>query len=221
MKLAWETLNGLDAYRITQIPRRPRSARVPQPVDPGRKPRIAALVAAYHAALGGAAGAEAVAFGWLRPGCGDPVQLLAAGASLVGSRRKQEALLTLPGGARARPLAGGTLAGLMSELPCWRAIGGISDGLLADDEHRAGTPAGPGGPSGEECLLAVWPGPFGWLLVAEAVGAAEARDLADALTHAELRRGMSTGLWRVRLLAGGATPMPRRGWPAWRAPRPI
>ena len=204
MKLAWETLNGLDAYRITQIPRRPRSARVPQPVDPGRKPRIAALVAAYHAALGGAAGAEAVAFGWLRPGCGDPVQLLAAGASLVGSRREQEALLTLPGGARARPLAGGTLAGLMSELPCWRAIGGISDGLLADDEHRAGTPAGPGGPSLEECLLAVWPGPFGWLLVAEAVGAAEARDLADALTDAELRRGMSTGLWRVRLLAGGS-----------------
>ena len=81
MKLAWETLNGLDAYRITQIPRRPRPrAGCRQPVDPGRKPRIAALVAAYHAALGGAAGRGAVAFGWVRPGCGDPVQFLAAGA---------------------------------------------------------------------------------------------------------------------------------------------
>ncbi len=232
MRLAWETLNGLDAYRITQIPRRSRrlgrlgAGRVPQPDDPGRAQRIAALVAAYHAALGGAAGTEAVAIGWLRPGCGDPVQLLTAGAGLVASPREKEVLLTLPGGARARPLPAGALAGLVSALPCWRAIGGISDALL-DDERGHGTPAGAAA-SLEECLLSVWPGPFGWLLVAEAVGAAEARDLADAVTrlraevgdgahrdvlarrlalrHAELRRGMSTGLWRVRLLAGGSDP---------------
>ncbi len=85
-------------------------------------------------------------------------------------------------------------------------------------------------PSLEECLLAVWPGPFGWLLVAEPVGAAEIAEIADQvarreeaaagqsdryperavaarrlhLRHAELRQGASTGLWRVRLAAGGA-----------------
>ncbi|MGH3224679.1 MAG: hypothetical protein ACRDPY_39385, partial [Streptosporangiaceae bacterium] len=222
MRLAWEILNGLDAYRITQIPRLPARAR--RADDPGRARRIAALVAAYHAGADQDGGAEAVAVGWFRPGYGDPVQLLAAGAGLVGSRQEREALLTLPGGARARPLPGGALAGLMSELPCWRAVGGISDGLLTSGE-RGGAPALLPGPSLEECLLAVWPGPFGWLLVAEPVGAAAARDLADgvarrqaelagaerealvrrlALRHAELRRGCSTGLWRVRMLAGGS-----------------
>jgi uncharacterized protein len=136
----------------------------------------------------------------------------------------------------------------MSMLPCWRAIGGISDGLLASGERRGGAaaPSWPA-PSLEECLLAVWPGAFGWLLIAEPVDGAEARGLADAvarqqaglagpaggaereasarmqagpaggaerevaarrlaLRHAELRRGMSTGLWRVRLLAGGSDP---------------
>ena len=54
----------------------------------------------------------------------------------------------------------------MSQLPCWRAIGGISDGLLPEAGHRTGERLPP---SLEECLLAVWPGPFGWLLVAEPV----------------------------------------------------
>ncbi len=122
--------------------------------------------------------------GWLRPGDDDPVQLLAAGAGLVGSRREREALLTLPGGARARPLPGGALAGSMSVLPCWRAIGGISDGLLASGERRGGAAvASSPAPSLEECLLAVWPGAFGWLLVAEPVGGAEARGLADAVAR--------------------------------------
>jgi uncharacterized protein len=224
MRLAWEILNELDAYRVTEIPRRPEPARPHLPDDPGRTQRVAALVAAYHAGTASEdssqdAGTGAVAIGWLRPGADDPVQLLVAGTGLVGSRREQEVLLTLPGGARARPLPGGALATLMSGLPCWHVIGGISDGLLTADEHRAGQrPA----PSLEDCLLAVWPGPFGWLLVAEPVGAAEIRGILGAaargsdrpggrdasarrrqLRRDELRRGMSTGLWRLRLLAGG------------------
>jgi uncharacterized protein len=84
----------------------------------------------------------------------------------------------------------------------------------------------------EECLLAVWPGPFGMLLLAEPVGAAQIEELATELAdrerekagepdrfpdravaarrlhlrHAEVRKGASTGLWRVRLLAGGSDP---------------
>ncbi|MGH3289920.1 MAG: ATP-binding protein, partial [Streptosporangiaceae bacterium] len=68
----------------------------------------------------------------------------------------------------------------------------------------------------EECLLAVWPGAFGWLLVAEPVASAEISAMAEQaesfqgeahrlrLRHDELRQGRSTGLWRVRLAAGGA-----------------
>jgi len=50
--LAWDALSGLDAYRITEIPRRPEPGAAPAPADsddPGRTQRLAALVAAYHA----------------------------------------------------------------------------------------------------------------------------------------------------------------------------
>ncbi len=51
--LAWEALNELDAYRITEIPRRAEgdvSQPSPeQPDDAGRTQRVAALIAAYHA----------------------------------------------------------------------------------------------------------------------------------------------------------------------------
>jgi hypothetical protein len=95
------------------------------------------------------------------------------------------------------------------------------------------TSAGPDGrPSAslEECLLAAWPGPFGWLLVAEPLSAAEIGQLAEelaqreqyatgdsdrfprrataarrlSLRHGEMRKGVSSGLWRIWLLAGGA-----------------
>jgi DNA helicase HerA-like ATPase len=232
MTFAWLELEGLDAYRITEIPRHPEAGETEtsqgQPSDPGRMQRLAALIAAYHAGAGSKAGGTgALAIGWVRHSTGGPVQLLAAGPGLVGSGGDGELYLTLPGGARAEPLPRGTLPELLDRLPCWRAIGGISDGLLPDDQRRA-TERLP--PSLEECLLAVWPGPFGWLLLAEPVGAAEMAGIADEvarreqmsagdsdrfperavvarrfrLRHAELRRGMSTGLWRTRLAAGGS-----------------
>ncbi len=231
---AWQRLSELDAYRITEIPRRPGAdATGPaarEPGDAGRSQRLAAVAAAYHAGAGATGGdAGALALGWMRLSVDGPVQLLAAGAGLVGSAAGPEAFLTLPGGARARALARGALAGLMARLPSWRAIGGISDGLLPDHDHdRRGGDRPP--PSLEECLLAVWPGPFGWLIVAEPLSAAEILQIADELArderwstgdadrfpdrataarrlnlrHAEVRTGASAGLWRVRLLAGGA-----------------
>src|ERR1041385_2655890 len=50
--LAWDALGGLDAYRITEIPRRPEpgpGSTSAESDDPGRIQRLAALVAAYHA----------------------------------------------------------------------------------------------------------------------------------------------------------------------------
>jgi len=237
--LAWDALGGLDAYRITEIPRRPEPGPAPAQAesdDPGRIQRLAALVAAYHACSlppgpcgagtrGDASGV--VAIGWVRHETDGPVQLLAAGPGLVGSDEGREVFLALPGGARARPLGRGSLTGLMARLPAWRAIGGISDGLLPGDERR---PDGRHAPSLEECLLAAWPGPFGWLLIAEPLSAAEIGKLAEelaqreqyatgdsdrfpgrataarrlSLRHGEMRRGVSSGMWRIRLLAGGA-----------------
>jgi len=222
----WRELCGLDAYRISEIPRRPDSAATGGPQmerDPGRAQRIAALVAAYHA--GGT-----VAFGWIRLQAGGRVRLLAAGTSLAGSSGGADVLLALPGGARGQALGRGALASAMSRLACWRAIGGISDGLLLtpdappDREQAA--------PSLEECLLPAWAGPFGWLVVAQpvpppdlewladeaarherlAIGLAERfpeRDVAARRLrhrHAELRLGHSSGMWHIYLLAGGADP---------------
>ncbi len=247
MTLGWPELTALDAYRITEIPRRPGADEtgVPPdlPNDPGRTQRLAALTAAYHAGLGAkddgakgsgakgsgakGSGPGALALGWMRHRAGGPVQFLAAGPGLVGSQDERDVLLTLPGGARAEPLGRGALATLMSELPSWRAIGGISDGLRPEAGRRTGQRPPP---SLEECLLAVWPGAFGWLLVAEPAGGAEIGAIAEQvarreeqaagqaerspgraveahrlrLRHAELRQGLSTGLWRVRLAAGGA-----------------
>jgi len=228
--LAWDALGGLDAYRITEIPRRPEPGPAPAQAesdDPGRIQRLAALVAAYHAGAETRGGSGAVAIGWVRHDTDGPVQLLAAGPALVGSDEGREVFLALPGGARARPLGRGSLTGLMAGLPAWRAIGGISDGLLPGDERRAD---GRRAPSLEECLLAAWPGPFGWLLVAEPLGAAEIGQLAGELAqreqyatgdsdrfperataarrlnlrHAEMRKGVSAGMWRIWLLAGGS-----------------
>jgi uncharacterized protein len=231
--LGWPELTELDAYRITEIPRldagetdTPRD----QPHDPGRTQRLAAVIAAYHAGVGAKGnGPGALALGWVRHRAGAPVQFLAAGPGLVGGQDDREALLTLPGGARAQPLPRGALATLLSQLPHWRAIGAISDGLRLEAGRRTGDRLSGAPPSLEECLLAVWPGAFGWLLVAEPAGDAEIAGIADQvarreeaaagqsdryseravaarrlhLRHAELRQGASTGLWRVRLAAGG------------------
>jgi uncharacterized protein len=235
--LGWPELTELHAYQITEIPRRPDAgeAEAPrdQPGDPGRTQRLAALVAAYHAGAGATgSGQGALALGWVRHGADGPVQFLAAGPGLVGSSGNGEVMLTLPGGARARPLPRGSLATLMSQLPCWRAIGVISDGLLPEGERPAAERLLGAPPSLEECLLAVWPGPFGWLLVAEPLPGAEIGEIAGQvahreertagqaerfperavearrlhLRHAELRKSASTGLWRVRLAAGGTDP---------------
>ena len=142
-----------------------------------------------------------------------------------------DVLLALPGGARGTVFRPGELAGLLGRIPCWRDIAGISDGLLAPESaaaHSAGA-ARYAGPSLEEGLLASWTEPFGWIVTAQPLPASELRSLAGevarrqrlaeaaadrfperavdarrlAQRHAEVRRGISAGFWRVRVLAGG------------------
>jgi DNA helicase HerA-like ATPase len=235
----WKSLEAAGAYRVTEIPRPddgispdegPRSS-----ADHGMSQRTAALAAAYHA--GGL-----VAFGWVRTVVGGPVHVVAAGDALAGSiasgasdgadRADGCVLLALPGGARGTVLRPGELAGLFSRIGCWREIAGISDGLLAPDTAaaRSAATAGYAGPALEEGLLASWIEPFGWIVAAHPLPAAELRTLAGevarrqrmaeaaadrfperavdarrlAQRHAEVRRGVSSGFWRVRVLAGGS-----------------
>src|ERR1700759_3787214 len=122
MASAWRRLCGLPAYQLDEIPR-PDEDQAGRERDPGRAQRTAALIAAYHAG-------EPVAFGWLREQAGGAVRVLAAGAALAGSVSGTEVMLALPGGARGRVLAPGALVAAMAGFACWRAIGGISDGLL-------------------------------------------------------------------------------------------
>jgi hypothetical protein len=85
-------------------------------------------------------------------------------------------------------------------------------------------------PSLEEALLGSWPGPFGWMVIAEPVIVGQLRDMVSQVAlaqlgaqrrdspraqltakraegrHAELRRAAATGLWHIRLLAGGPSP---------------
>jgi len=232
---AWQQLCRLDAYRVAEIPRRAVADGAPAggERDAGRIQRMAALLSAYHAAAAGS-GQGAVAVGWIRLGAGGPVDVLEAGSALCGSTlgggaAGGEAVLALPAGARARLLPRGAVAGAMAAIPCWEAIAGIADGLIADP---AAAQHDRGAPSLEDCLLAVWAGPFAWLLVAEPLGTAELDEIAGQVAdrqrlvrglaessperavqaqrlehrHTELRQAFSTGMWRVHLLAGGASP---------------
>ncbi|MCX5266421.1 ATP-binding protein [Streptomyces sp. NBC_00199] len=142
-------------------------------------------------------------------------------------------LLRLPAGARGLRRPAGTAAALMTAFPCWSAVAGVTDGLLVDDEPRpVDTASARRRPTLEDCLLGVWQEPFAWLVFAEPVPPAELGELTGDVAderrraqgkaesspeyaiaaarlerrHKELAKASATGLWRIRLLAGGRTP---------------
>ncbi len=231
MSELWRRLEGVDAYRITEIPHRTsftsatddsrESSGGTDTNDHGKGQRVAALAAAYHAGV--ATGDGVIGFGWIRPQPNGPVNVVAAGKALAGSAiNSGEIMLALPGGARGRPLA--DLTELLASLPAWREIAGISDGLLNEEPRHPRLAT-----SLDDVLLGSWVAPFGWLVIAEPVPLPDLRALADdtaarlhltestadrfpgraldarRLKHrlVELRRAFSTGLWKTRLLAGG------------------
>jgi hypothetical protein len=223
---AWQVLRDLEAWQITQIPRRPH-ARQDSGVSPdqtglGIAQRLQALVSAFH--YGGP-----VAFGWIREHPGGPVRVLAAGPTVGGDTDAGQAVLTFPPGARAEPLAPGQAAALLARMPCWMTLAGITDTLLAG-HGDPGPSASDVRPSLEDGLLSVWSGPFAWLLLAEPLTNGHLGELADQVSlaqlgaqrsdspraqlaaqrlsarHAELLQAAATGLWRVHFLAGALAP---------------
>ncbi|MEV5710277.1 ATP-binding protein [Actinoallomurus sp. NPDC052274] len=220
----WRAVRGLPACRLAEVPRRRLSDEAESAGrDEGRDQRLAALVSAYH-------GGGPVLVGWRRASAGGPVEVFVGGQGLLTEDGAGGAALSLPVGGHGRMLGPGAVADVMGDLPCWTRIGGISDGLLADDQVDRLDQAMR--PSLEDCLLSVWTQPFAWLLLAEPVDSAETGRLADDVAdraytaqsmaerspenaveaarlerrHRELRQAMTSGLWRVHLMAGGTSP---------------
>jgi uncharacterized protein len=221
---------SVGACLIREIPRPSR----PDPDlrrDRGRQQRFAALVSAYH----GSAGLEAdgtaapVLVGWRRSGAGRPADVMVGGPALLEPGTPTgEMVIGYPPGARGILLSAEEVAERWHAIPCWVPVLGTDDALalsdprLADDDELR--------PALEDCLLAAWHGPFGWLVLAEALTrrqigdlvAEAAREVRQARSragqsqdqqvdlerlesrHREYRQAESTGLWRIRLLAGGA-----------------
>ena len=218
----WLALTRLPAWRIAEIPR-PRAAGHDGGVrDTGAVQRMQALVSASGSR-------EPVAIAWVRERAGGPVTVLAVGPALAAGHDDGQAVLTLPPGARGTPLEPGHAAGLLSSLPCWTRISGITDVLRAERGQTAHDRED-AAPSLEDGLLSAWLDGFAWLVFAEPVGEAEINDLAAGAAHEqlaaenfrsprsrlaarragawheELREGITAGMWRVHLLAGAATP---------------
>ncbi|URM94866.1 ATP-binding protein [Actinomadura madurae] len=211
----WDVVRGLPVCRLLEVPRPDEH----DGRDEWRDQRLAALVSAYHA------GGDPVLLGWRRAEAFGPTEVFVGGSGLLADRDGQEATLSLPAGGRGVMLPEGLAEDAMAH---WVSIGGIADGLLVDDP----APEEPARPSLEDGLLSVWMQPFAWMLVAEPVEPEEARRLADDLAdrqqraqsmaemspeesvaalrmdkrHRELRQAATSGLWRVHLTAGAATP---------------
>jgi Helicase HerA, central domain len=224
----WQVLSALAAWQLTQVPRNQQHSDEPRPDDralgDGTVQRAAELASAWCRPA-------PVAVAWVRERTGGPVRVITAGPALAAHGDHGQDVLMLPAGARGLPLPDGQAVRLLSAVPCWVELAGVCDVLLAGPGLPGSTPGGRDRrPSLEVGLLSAWLGPFGWLLLAEPVDAGTLEELTSqvalaqleaqrndspraklaerraAARHAELRQAASTGLWRVHLLAGAATP---------------
>ena len=221
----WQVLSALPAWQLTEIPRIPPRPGEGSPDDracgDGAAQRAAELTSAY------CRGAP-VAVAWVRERAGGPVRVITASPALAAASDHGQDVLTLPAGARGQRLPGGEAARMLAAVGYWTPLAGVCDVLLADPDAPGLAPGGR--PSLEDGLLSAWLGPFGWLLLAEPAGDGTVDELTSeaalaqleaqrsdspraklaerraAARHQELRQAASTGLWRVTLLAGGATP---------------
>jgi len=184
---AWQLACGLDAWRVTQIPRRPERQEAARAGDDHRDllagQRAAVLSAAYHG------GAGTVGFAWVRDRAGGPVQVLAAGRGLAIAAGEQDAVLKVPAGGRGTAIGAGGLARALAVLPSWVRVAGVADSLLAEGSRPGpgrGPTEGPGiRPSLEDGVLAAWKEPFAWLVLAEPTNHGELRELTFAAHAAQ------------------------------------
>lgn len=226
----------MPGFRLAEVPRPPGrdASRLSGSDDELRSHRFAALVSAFHAGDPAVPAQGCVLLGWSRLSASGPVEIHLGGSSLIGGEavgERETALLSLPAGARGRRLPQGAVAAAMARFAYWSAIAGVADGLLVETGPRERGPSRLR-PTVEDSLLGVWQGAFAWFVLAEPVAPAALDELVadtadrqrrarskeasspenalDAVRferrHQELATASATGLWRIRLLAGGHTP---------------
>ncbi|MGW5361246.1 helicase HerA-like domain-containing protein [Actinopolymorpha pittospori] len=221
----WEWLGTTDADQVLEVPRhdvgqiRRGNGELSGPpgvrTDEGAPQRLAALTAAFHTPT-----TPPLAWIWRRPEPGAPVEIIAAGAAPV------------PPGAGTSSLRNGELRTRLTRLQKWTSVSVRHDGLLdnTDGERRLSGPPGALSASLESVLLGVWEAPFAVAVLATRVpvpeflpvisevadSARQSRSRAESSPdhavahdrarawHRELRSAESYGLWRVRLVVGGA-----------------
>jgi uncharacterized protein len=232
---AGELLSAVRASRVLELPRRPPAVGPEAAGDLGRQQRLAGIVSAYHVNIAArtVGGPAALLQGWRRAAAGRPVEVFAGGG--VGGPEPDEGRrpLSLPPGAMGQSYPAGELVAGLGAVHCWTRLAVLTDGLLAEDPADRQDELRP---SLDECLLRVWRAGFAWFVLAEpmtpdeigaaarAVAAQEREAQAKASSpeqairatrlqrrHRELRQGESTGMWRVRLFAGGASPAEAAG----------
>lgn len=230
----WDVVRGMSVCQLLEVPR--RRADEAEAEASGRDDwidqRLAALVSAYHAGSGIRGGPVLV--GWRRARAFGATEVFVGGDALITQTGDSGAVLSMPAGGRGLLLPPGVVSDAMNTLPHWVRIGAITDGLLAEPTALNGRfgPAEAVRPSLEDGLMSVWTQPFAWLLLAHPVDPVEVTDLADEVgdrqqrarsmaemspenavasvrfehRHRELRQAVTSGLWRVHLLAGAANP---------------
>jgi DNA helicase HerA-like ATPase len=222
--LGW--LTGRDLMcRVEEVykPTAPAVSQTTQaPRDERARSTYSAVIAAYHQRL---AQGRPLVVSWCRRETGGPITVA---CSTTPAAPEYPAALVFPPGTRGRPIDPGQVQDDLDTMHWWTPVAGTVDALVSslDSQQSQGWAGDPMGL--EQGLLPAWHGPFAWLLLAHPVSrddldkdaerlAARERDARAraaspqhavraerfARRHREVRAGRSTGMWRVRLLAGG------------------
>ncbi len=211
-------------HRLTDLPGVPAGERAADTLAEQLRATRGALLPAL---AGAHAAAEPVAVAWLHPDADADLHLLLGGGIAPEGGGRGPVTLTYPPGAHGVPVSPDRFASALHALPFWVRCPGVADALTAESPQSAVRQPDALFDDYAAALLDV---PFGWLVVAEPVGRAEAegrlavlsrevprlRGLAAtaelqrvALERAqsafrEISRTAAAGLWRVHVLAGGA-----------------
>lgn len=223
--LSWD---GFELFRLVSAPRPPVDGPNPAPAQ------LYAALTAAHATLAAEVG-SAIVVGWVRPPGTDRLSFVVGGRPFFppadGARSTTGDLVPIlyPPGTVGRRVSAEDVGSLVAGLPHWIACAGTSDALWMPTDGSPGAATGRGSFDDYAAHLSR---PFGWLVVAEPLAASVVEDERSRINVSlpglrkkesseqarldvqraevrfrELTKARITGLWQVRVLVGGETPV--------------